>query len=131
MRLVLGVVLAVLGAATIEVGALLALAALDGLTGLRSSLLATVVLDAGSVLAWLVGGALAFEVARDRLAAVLVAVLPLLLALVLTLEAVSGAHLLVRGGAAGTALFGLLLGAVAYAGGRLWERRLRLTSPVE
>jgi hypothetical protein len=130
LRLVLAVVLAVLAVATIEVASLLVLAALDALSGARSSLLATAVLDLGSVLAWLVGGGLAFEVARDRMAVVLVAVVPLLLVFVFTLAALGGAHMLVRGGAVGTIAFAIVLGAAAAAGGLVWERRLRRHRPV-
>jgi hypothetical protein len=131
LRLVLAVVLAILAVATIEIASLLLLAAIDGLTGARSSLLATLTLDLGSALAWLVGGALAYEVGRDRVAVGLVAVAPVLLALVLSLASLSGAHLLVRGGAAGTVAFAVALGAVAAAGGLVWERRLRRSRSVD
>ena len=131
LRLVLAVVLAILAVATIEIGSLLVLALVDALTDTRSSALATVVLDLGSVVAWLVGGGLAFEVARDRVAVTLVAVAPLLLALVLSLASLAGAHMLVRGGAVGTIAFAIALGALAAVGGLTWERRLRRSGPVD
>jgi hypothetical protein len=131
VRLVLGVFLAILGVVTIEMASLLLLAVVDGLSGSRSSLLATAVLDLGSGLAWLVGGGLAYEVARDRVAVALVAVAPLLFALVLSLASLTGAHMLVRGGAPGTVAFAVALGIVGGAGGLLWERRLRRGRPVD
>ena len=130
-RLSLGVVLAVLSAITIQVAAFLVLAALDALTGARSSAVATAVLDAGSVVAWSVAGAIAYEVVRERVAVVIVAALPLLVALLVALAGAGGAHLLVWGGVAGVIAFALVLGAATWLGGLVWRRHLRPSTSLD
>jgi len=130
-RLVLGLVLAVLTVATIEVASLLVLAAVDLLSGSHSGTVATLVLDAGTVLAWLVAGGLAYEVVREPSAVGVVAALPLVGALLAALARLNGAQFLVRGGAMGAILFALVLGLVTLLGGWLWARHLRPSTPVD
>ena len=123
--------LAVLTAITIQVAGFLVLAGVDAVTGLRSTAVATLVLDGAGVVAWAVAGGVAYEAVRDRIAVVIVAALPLLVALLVGLAGVSGAHLLVWGGLPGAVLFGLVLGGAAWLGGTFWARHLRPSRPID
>lgn len=79
----------------------------------------------GSLVAWAAAGAVAFEVARRRRAALAVASLPTLIALgIVAAAAVAGRSSFGAGSLAGI-LSALVLSSIAYSGGRLWERRIR------
>ncbi|HJW75512.1 MAG TPA: hypothetical protein VJ787_07550 [Thermoleophilia bacterium] len=97
----------------------------------RSTVTATLVLNLVEVGAWFVAGAVAFEIARRRLAVVVTALVPPLIALyVFALGVIIGQSAL--GSHAGVvALSWVALTAVAYLGGRWWERHIRRPGPVE
>ena len=97
----------------------------------RSTVTTMLVLDLVELAAWFVAGAVAYEIARRRVAVVATAlVAPLLGLAALAFSVVVGrgavsAHTLVL------APLWLALTVVAYLGGRWWEGRIRRTRPVE
>lgn len=97
----------------------------------RSTVTATLVLDLVELAAWFVAGAVAYEIARQRVAVVVTALVPPLIALALLAAGVVvgrgtvSTHVLVL------ASFWLALTVVAYLGGRWWERRIRRARPLE
>ena len=97
----------------------------------RSTVTTMLVLDLVELAAWFVAGAVAYEIARRRVAVVATAlVAPLLGLAALAFSVVFGrgavsAHTLVL------APLWLALTVVAYLGGRWWEGRIRRTRPVE
>jgi len=130
-RLVLGLLLAIVSAVTIEIAGFLVLAGVDALTGTRSSAVATAVLDAAGAAGWFVAGGVAYEVVRERVAVVIVALVPLIIALLILLAGVSGAHLLVWGGLPGVIAYAVALGVVTCLGGAAWARHLRPSPSID
>lgn len=130
-RLVLAVVLGLLTGLTIEVLALLLLAVVKAVAGSLSNAGATVVLDVGSAVAWLVAGGVGYEVGRSRTATLAVASLPALVALALALGLVVGRRHGLATGLVAVVAFGFALGGCAYAGGVVWERHIRRAGAVQ
>jgi hypothetical protein len=97
----------------------------------RSAVTTTLVLDLVELAAWFVAGAVAYEIARRRVAVVATALVAPLLALgalafgVLVGRGTVSAHTLVL------APLWLALTVVAYLGGRWWEGHIRRTRPVK
>lgn len=123
--LVLAVVLGLLAAVTLELAVFLLTALGARFVGITPGTAMSVMLTLGSLAAWALAGAVAYEVARRRRAALAAAALPSVIA------AAFGAAAAVAGRASFDTAFlagllsALVLGCVAYTGGRLWERRIR------
>ena len=123
--LALAVVLALLAAVTLELTVFLLTALAAGLFGITPGLVVSITLSLGSVGAWALAGAVAYEVARRRRATLAAAALPILIGV-----GIVGAAVVVRRASVDTGSFAgllsaLLLSLAAYGGGRLWERRIR------
>ncbi len=97
----------------------------------RSTLTATLVLDLVEVAAWFVAGAVAYEIARRRVAVVIAALVPPLIALfALALGVVIGRGTVHRHVLLLVPLW-FALTLIAYLGGRWWESRIRRARPLE
>ena len=121
----MAVVLALLAAVTLELAAFLLTALAAHLFGIAPGLGMSIALSLGSLVAWMVAGAVAYEVARRRRATLAAAALPILIG-----AGIVGAAVVVRRASFDADFFAgllsaLLLAVAAYAGGRLWERRIR------
>jgi hypothetical protein len=79
----------------------------------------------GSLVAWTLAGAIAFEVARRRRAWVVTAGVPLVFTLAVAAIAVIVRRASIDGETAAGVASGLALASAACLGGRLWERRIR------
>jgi hypothetical protein len=123
--LALAVVLALLAAVTLELAAFLLTALAAGLFGIAPGLGMSITLSLGSVASWALAGAVAYEVARQRRAALAAATLPVIIACGIVAAAIVVSRESVDAGLLAGLLSGLVLGSAAYAGARLWERRIR------
>jgi hypothetical protein len=129
--IVLGVVLGLLVQASGFLLAFLVLYLVVRVGAPRTTATATLVLDLVEVGAWFVAGAVAYEIARRRAAIWVTALVPLLIALYVRVlgliidDKVLGRHI------GAVVLSWVVLTAVAYLGGRWWERHIRRTGAVE
>jgi hypothetical protein len=97
----------------------------------RSTATATLVLDLVELAAWFIAGAVAYEIARQRRAVVMTALVPPLIALTLLAAGVVVGRGTVSTHALVVVPFWLVLTVVAYLGGRWWERRIRRALPLQ
>jgi hypothetical protein len=123
--LVLAVVLGLLVAVTLEMAVFLLTALGVRILNVTPGTAMRVVLSFGSLVAWALAGAVVYEVARRRRATSVAAALPIVIALgIVGATAVAGGSSSDAELVAGS-VSSMVLGCVTYAGGRLWERRIR------
>jgi hypothetical protein len=123
--LVLAALLALMTALTVEVLFLFAGAGVAAVTGWERGPTMTAAVAVVSLVAWAIAGAVAFEAARRRAAAIAAAFVPVAIVVVLLAFRLVVGREALGVDAAAAALSGAALGAAAYAGGRVRERRIR------
>jgi len=122
---VLGLVLALATAITVQLVAVLSLTVLAHVTSWRSTAVFTLLFDLGGLVAWAIAGGVAFEVSRARTGVAAAALLPPLLAVVPLLATVVGRRQGLHLSTVVVFPYALVTAAATYTGGRFWERHVR------